>query len=593
MFRGGPVARRRIDAVLLAIAVVVVGGVALVGAVIGDTERITGLWAGVEVLGDGGAWVTEVIDYDFGTHSRHGIFRDVPGLPPDATVTVSSATAPDQFELVDLGSVIRIRIGDPDRTIRGRHRYQIQYRLENLAPGGKLAWNAVGTEWPVELRDIEIHVVAPFELTGLRCVQGPYGGIQPCRVSRPEPGHLVARIGRLKAENGATVYGNAGRKLGDAAPLPAPPAGAAPGAGDSPLRAGGLAAAVALIVVAVTSFLVRRAGREQVAAVGPVDAGWGEGGTTARVDAAKLTSAGLAAVGPPAGLTAAQGGVLLTERVFEEHKVAWLLGAAVDGYLDIEDGGPRPRLVRRRPPAASPRDRLTVAVLDEAFGGRRNLTLGIYNAGFAAAWNMLGSKLRDWQRTCGLWDPAGDRRRRRALVLGVIAAPLGLVLTVLGGIAVVPAGWGWPLSVVPGAVVAATGLALVIRAWELRMRTPRGSALWLQVESFRRFLAESGAPQPDAPTTSGRVGLYTAWAVALGVVDRWSQAVAASTARPSLGPTRMYDPWTAYSLSTATSASCTVPSSSGGGSGSGGGWSGSGGGGESGGGGGGGGGGSW
>jgi hypothetical protein len=71
--------RRRVDAVLLALAVLLVGVAAAVGVVVADTERITGLWVGAEISGDGNARVTEVIDYDFGRGRRHGIFRDAPG----------------------------------------------------------------------------------------------------------------------------------------------------------------------------------------------------------------------------------------------------------------------------------------------------------------------------------------------------------------------------------------------------------------------------------------------------------------------------------------------------------------------------------
>jgi hypothetical protein len=64
---------------------------------------------------------------------------------------------------------------------------------------------------------------------------------------------------------------------------------------------------------------------------------------------------------------------------------------------------------------------------------------------------------------------------------------------------------------------------------------------------------------------------YTAWAVAVGEVDRWSRAVAgsASAASPEAGYSVMA-PW----LWTATAATITEPKSSGGG----GGWSGGGGG---------------
>jgi hypothetical protein len=127
-------ARRRLDLVLLLIGALLVGGAAAVGAAVGDGERVSGLWAGAAVGSDGRAGVVEVVDYDFGMHHRHGIFRDVPGLSSDAQVAVSSATAPSDMALSDIGYVDRIRIGDPGRTITGRHRYKIAYSLEEVAP---------------------------------------------------------------------------------------------------------------------------------------------------------------------------------------------------------------------------------------------------------------------------------------------------------------------------------------------------------------------------------------------------------------------------------------------------------------------------
>ena len=168
-------ARRRLDAVLLAVAALVVGGGAALGAVLGDGERVTGMWAGAEVARDGSARVVEAIDYDFGSTARHGIFRDVPGLRPDAPVEVSSATAPDDVELGGSSLQTRIRIGDPARTVTGRHRYTVRYPLEGVAPGGRLAWDAVGTSWPVEVASVEVHVVAPYELVAPRCVHGAAG----------------------------------------------------------------------------------------------------------------------------------------------------------------------------------------------------------------------------------------------------------------------------------------------------------------------------------------------------------------------------------------------------------------------------------
>ena len=69
-----------------------------------------------------------------------------------------------------------------------------------------------------------------------------------------------------------------------------------------------------------------------------------------------------------------------------------------------------------------------------------------------------------------------------------------------------------------------------MRAWELRVRTLAGSGLWLRTESFRRFLAGSEAHHAEEAAKRGYLREYTAWAVAVGELDRWSRAVAASSA---------------------------------------------------------------
>jgi hypothetical protein len=53
--------------------------------------------------------------------------------------------------------------------------------------------------------------------------------------------------------------------------------------------------------------------------------------------------------------------------------------------------------------------------------------------------------------------------------------------------------------------------------------TPVGSAAWLQVESLRQFLARSPPTAVDDVIASREVGRYTAWAVAVGEAQRWSQ----------------------------------------------------------------------
>ena len=119
-----------------------------------------------------------------------------------------------------------------------------------------------------------------------------------------------------------------------------------------------------------------------------------------------------------------------------------------------------------------------------------------------------------------------------------------------------------------GSLISGGGFAAVLRGWELRVRTPEGSGLWLRVESFRRFLHESETFHAEEAAKRGVLREYTAWAVALGEIDRWQHAVDGSTAIPAesgLGYVHM-----APILIASTSSTSTAPSSSGGSGGGGG-----------------------
>jgi uncharacterized membrane protein YgcG len=561
--------RRRVDLALLGLVALAVGGVAGWAAATGDAERVAGMWAGAVLSTDGSARIVEVLDYDFGSRRRHGIFRDVPGLAADAPVAVSSATAPDAAELVPAPDgrqdETRIRIGDPSRTVSGRHRYRIEYPLDGVAPAGRLAWDAVGTGWPVGIGHAEVQLVAPFQLDRPSCLRGYEGAEDPCDVSQPEPGHLVVRVDRLDPDQGVTLYATAGRRLGDAARLPQPP-GPPADAGSGPFLPGLVAAVGALAAGLATARLLRRAGRERVAAADAAGLAAAPGGEV-RLDPEALASLATLQPTPPTGLAPAQGGIVLAAGVRPEHKAAWLLGAAVDGYVQLGwEGGQMvlTRLARADGPAGD--------ILDQAFDGRPRMTLGAYDPSFAAAWRALGEHLAAWERGAGIWDPACERRRLLAWVLGALVGLAGLAAAALAAARAGLAGAAWLPPVAVAALVAGAGAAAVVAAWELRVRTPLGSRLWLQVESFRRFLAASQAAQADEAARQDLVSAYTAWALAVGELSRWSRAIDASaSARTPADAGGVNHALLAPALWRATQTASVAPSSGGGGSSSGGG----------------------
>jgi hypothetical protein len=118
----GPQRRRRIDVALIALVVLVAGIVPSVVAAASGGERVAQMWVGAVVADDGSGRITEVLDYDFGGRNRHGIDVFAPGLRTSAPVEVSSPDAPDDVHVSTDGTP-RIRVGDPNRTVSGLHRY--------------------------------------------------------------------------------------------------------------------------------------------------------------------------------------------------------------------------------------------------------------------------------------------------------------------------------------------------------------------------------------------------------------------------------------------------------------------------------------
>jgi hypothetical protein len=561
----------------------VIGAVALVGAVAGDTERVERLWTSAELADDGSAQITELIDYNFGSATdQHGIFRYVWDLSPEASITVRSPDAPDDIsvtnEFRDRRYVTNIRIGDPNVTVSGRHRYRIDYPLPGVARGTTLDWEAVGVGWEVGIDEAEIHVVAPFELLDATCSVGVSGSQGGCDVTEAAPGHLVTTVEGLDSGEGVSIEARTGSDLASAPAAPEPPSTPPEDPGTGLAAPAGTAAAAALLGAGSAGWLVRRAGRERVGVGGPADAAWAGPGTSTswtHVDQEELEAMATTEFAPPAGLDPPHGGIVLTEDVRPEHKVAWLIQMAIDGTVDIGGNGAGAagpwmpsgddlRLVRTghgTPDAA--------AILDTAFAGRDEVELGNYDSNFARAWQHLQGQLLAWRDSSGMWDPGGGARKITARVLGIIGVVVGALGAAGGGALANQRGPAWLILAAAGGAVAGAGLAAALRAWELPVRTPAGSAAWLRVESFRRFLAESEAYHAEEAAKRGVLREYTAWAVAVGEIDRWQRAVSAASIAPeTAGLSYAY---MAPLLLSSTTSAATAPSSSGGGGGFGGG----------------------
>ncbi len=563
--------RRKLSTIGIAVLSLIAPIAAFVGARILDGERITNYWTAVEITQtDRDAVVTEAIDYDFGQSARRGILRSVPDLDPEKGVVVSSATAPDQVQ-IGFGSAPTVRIGDPDQTIRGRHRYLLEYSLDTLLTGNRFSWNAVGTEWNVSISRAEIHIISSRELLDVRCDKGRFGSFGGCDADEVEPGHLVVQTGRLARGEGVTVSADIGNALADSPVAPSPPPSRELSSGMPLIIAVAIAWGAALAASPGVGRLVRERGREQIRDTTATTLGYiddvGAIDSVRLADESEMARLIYPSLDPPRGISASQGGIIISERVTPAHQVAWLLEAAELGEVELEDLGNEELILRRG--AAAPRP-TSARRIESLFKRGDEVILGEYDPGFASSWSGLERDLEQWKERSGFWDVSGDRRRITALAGGsFVVVVSAIAIAVTSGIAM-----RWSVLWLPLLIAAAglfgAGLTLVLRSSELRVRTPEGTSKWIEVEALRRFLSELEPESALNMIEPDRFAGYTAWAIAFGLDDKWKEIIAALRTDPrfqhvpvhhfhlaSIGP----------SVSRATSSASTAPSSSSGGGG--------------------------
>ncbi len=558
------------------------------------SERVRHYAVDIAVQEDGTALVRETIDYDFGNNDRHGVFRNFPGYDLDgdqrvSDVRVRSASAPDEVELTDDVHAV-IRVGSPSETVSGRHRYVLEYRITGAVDDGRLAYDAIGTGWEVPIDAVDIRLTAPYRLSGVGCFRGYESSEAPCETLDAGGDAITAHVEGLDERQGVTIDGDrAGAVTGPV--RTALPSDVELSPGESYwttiwLVLGFGAVGFALGVVPPVLW-ARRVGRDRAWGGGGIDAVFGGPGLESRPITDLVAERQVTIrFEPPRDLTPAQGGVLLTEKVEKHHQVAWLTQQSLDGWFVIENDGKRLRWT-------APDDRWASApaALREMFNRRHKVKLGSYDQRFAVGFRMVADELTAWRQSCELWDHGAERRNHR---VAAWVKTLG-VLAVLGGaVALLVAASPAPVLAYLAAAVsgffAGAGTSMAMNADELPIRTPEGFARRQQVEGFRRFFVASEGRQVREAAERGELRLYSAWAVALGELDRWNKAIAATALpRETSGVAEITN---LVALNSTVHMATTAPSSSGGGSGSssGGGYSG---GGSVGGGGGGGGGGSW
>ena len=167
------------------------------GARAGATSRRRLYDVTITVARDGVTHINERIAYDFANNEHHGIYRVIPvvvRLPAQAgydrvleitNINVSS-DAPHDVKTERDGRNLTIRIGDPDKTVTGKHLYILNYDVKgalNRFDGHvQLDWNALGTAWEVPVAKANVVVQLPGRRNERRLLPRALRA-RPCRAT--------------------------------------------------------------------------------------------------------------------------------------------------------------------------------------------------------------------------------------------------------------------------------------------------------------------------------------------------------------------------------------------------------------------------
>jgi uncharacterized membrane protein YgcG len=159
----------------------------------------------INIAQNGELLVVEQIVYDFGTQQKHGIFRDIPLTNtegPELSIIVNGVRDEAghiyQYTTSYQGTMLYIKIGDPERLVTGVHTYIIEYAVQNAIRSFddhiELYWNVTGNQWPVAIQHtkatVQIVPYIPFGIPRMACFTGTEGMMESaCTMRYDEVSH--------------------------------------------------------------------------------------------------------------------------------------------------------------------------------------------------------------------------------------------------------------------------------------------------------------------------------------------------------------------------------------------------------------------
>ncbi|MGI8758722.1 MAG: DUF2207 domain-containing protein, partial [Acidimicrobiales bacterium] len=447
--------------------------------------------------------------------------------PLDVVSVTGSPGTPVGFTTESQGDILRLQIGDPDRTITGLHTYEIVYQVRGVLNGfsdhDELFWNAVGAGWDVPIDVARVRVEAPVALTEVLCFAGPLRSTRPCAESTVDGTVATFAHDGLERFESFTVVVAFPR---GAVPAPEPVLderwSLARAFSLTPFTVAGSSI---LLAAAVGGFAVLawRTGRDRRWAGSETDAAFGNvEGDEEAVGLFERHRPPVEFV-PPDGIRPGQMGTLIDEVAHPIDVTATIIDLAVRGYLRIDEVPGEGRFAKPDWMLVQLRDTqglssYEVSLFEALFWRRQSVLVSDLRTRFASELRQVQEALYRDVVDQGWFRTRPDHVRQRWVGIGVAATVAGLALVIAAA--------AWSELALLGLPFLVGGLLLAAGARWMPRRTAKGTATMRRALGFRRLIEESEAERARFAERQHLFSEYLPYAVVFGCTDKWARAFA-------------------------------------------------------------------
>lgn len=514
--------------------------------------RVLRFAAAYAIRSDGTLAVEERITVDFGTNLRHGIFRDfrlAARCAPRTPATGGGETrCPKGYERrwpmrvlrvtdglgnalpveeVREGAFLRLRVGDPERTVTGVQEYRLSYVVERALDAypshDELYWNVTG-RWQLPIAEAVTTLrVDGGPLRQVACFAGAPGSTAACEASI-EGGEGVFRAADLSPGEELTIV--AGWPKGSVeVPPPLLEKATTPAAylavGTLDLAFASVGSLAALAAVATSWWRLGRDRRFRKVR-------YLMGETAEEVVPLFGDHPVVVEYTPPEGLRPSLMGVLLDERVDSRDIAATVVDLAVRGHLRIREVEPEGAFARfrerdwelERLPCQDRLERWEAVLLRALVpsGERARLSEVRKLRGTSRRLGEFRKALYREAVRRGWYRHPPDQQKARWRTAGILLLAAGAAFGYALGRAT-----GHGLLAVPVVVL---GLGVLAISPSMARRTAEGRELLRRIAGFRLYIDTAERERQRFFEEANLFERYLPYAVAFGCVEKWTRAFA-------------------------------------------------------------------